>query len=211
MAKADDKTALVVGFAWDKAGEKLALIQKRKGNWMGGFWNGIGGHVEHFDTSPLDAMVREFSEETGVFIRPDYWRPFCTMVGWDHTISCFTANSDEVLDVSTTTDEVVQLFNKADIPYKDCISNLAWLIPMSQEVWMKHPNTPPSYTITVHEPRPEPIKPKFRWDTTGTPVFNPFGTETIVRYTADLAAARVATQMPDLQPLDINEEEEEDN
>ena len=41
-----DVTEYVVGFAFDKKRENVALIQKNRPPWQKGKLNGIGGHIE---------------------------------------------------------------------------------------------------------------------------------------------------------------------
>lgn len=54
----------VVGFLFDKSCE-LVLLQHKKGGWQDGKFNGPGGKIEVNET-PLDAMVREYREETQI-------------------------------------------------------------------------------------------------------------------------------------------------
>jgi 8-oxo-dGTP pyrophosphatase MutT (NUDIX family) len=54
----------VLGFCFNTSLDKVVLIKKRLPEWQAGRLNGVGGHVEHGETT-LGAMVREFREETG--------------------------------------------------------------------------------------------------------------------------------------------------
>src|SRR5437899_9779920 len=54
-AQSDFKTGFTTG---------VVLIQKVKPAWQSGLLNGVGGKIELGET-PLDAMRREFAEETG--------------------------------------------------------------------------------------------------------------------------------------------------
>lgn len=69
------RQAYVVGFAIDDL-DRVALIRKNRPDFQAGLFNGIGGHVEVGET-PAGAMVREFVEETGVYL-----------TGWTHH-TCF--------------------------------------------------------------------------------------------------------------------------
>lgn len=63
---------MVLGFYFDRHGEYVMLVRKKRPDWMRGRLNGIGGGVEGTER-PIDAMRREFREETGL----DY-------DGWQH-------------------------------------------------------------------------------------------------------------------------------
>jgi 8-oxo-dGTP diphosphatase len=54
---------MVVGFLF--ADSDVLLVQKMKPDWQKGFWNGVGGKDEDGE-EPIDAMVREFREETKI-------------------------------------------------------------------------------------------------------------------------------------------------
>lgn len=49
-----------------KNGDKILLLNKEKGWWMGS-WNGVGGKIESGET-PRQGMIREIREETGLLI-----------------------------------------------------------------------------------------------------------------------------------------------
>jgi 8-oxo-dGTP diphosphatase len=55
----------VNGFMFSPDHQRVALIHKRQPTWQAGYLNGIGGKIELGETA-AEAMVREFSEETGV-------------------------------------------------------------------------------------------------------------------------------------------------
>lgn len=125
----------VLGFAFDTAC-RVALVKKDRPKWMAGRWNGIGGKIEA-NEKPIDAMVREFREETGVTTAPIVWQHFATLddavLGyqiWCHA----TVWPPESLDlVQTVESEEIRIFGgdvlvRSDI---DLMPNLCWLIPMS--------------------------------------------------------------------------------
>jgi len=55
----------VVGFAFDHDFSHVLLIWKNRPLWQAGKLNGIGGKIEPGEL-PLNAMIREFAEETGI-------------------------------------------------------------------------------------------------------------------------------------------------
>jgi ADP-ribose pyrophosphatase YjhB (NUDIX family) len=62
----------VLGFVFSK--NEVLLIRKPKGTLHAGKWNGPGGHIESTDSNPLEAMKREWDEETGL-PQPRHWWP----------------------------------------------------------------------------------------------------------------------------------------
>lgn len=126
----------VVGFAFDKDG-RIALILKERPGWQQGLFNGIGGKVEEGET-PLDAMIREFDEETGVLV--DNWQLYVTLQYPKTEIFFFKALVEpEYLDnlkmgEESRTDEFVFVFTLEEFNKKrpaDYVRNLEWLIPMA--------------------------------------------------------------------------------
>jgi 8-oxo-dGTP pyrophosphatase MutT (NUDIX family) len=63
----------VVGFMYSRLQDKIVLVQKQKPAWQKNLLNGIGGKIEDSET-PLNAMVREFFEETKVRTGPEAWK-----------------------------------------------------------------------------------------------------------------------------------------
>ncbi len=125
----------VLGFAFDMAKRHVALIQKNRPAWQNGLWNGIGGKIEPKELA-VEAMSREFSEETGVVVPSDSWRLFLTMNSscfsdnrW--TIHCYSLFSDQIFDVTTKTDERVSVFPADTLPLNR-VANLDWLVPMAK-------------------------------------------------------------------------------
>lgn len=114
----------VLGFAFDDL-DRVALIQKERPAWQAGKLNGVGGRIEGRE-EVLDAMVREFHEETGVVL-PN-WDVVGVMRGADWHVTVLTATSPEVRDVSTVTDEVVMLYVPGSLSPRECLANVITLI-----------------------------------------------------------------------------------
>jgi 8-oxo-dGTP diphosphatase len=126
-----------VGFLFNQNAACVALISKKRPEWQCGLWNGIGGHIEEGE-APIDAMVREFYEETGQHV--EEWNLFAEIDGTpNYIISFFRSFNDEALvKVKTTTDEVVMVNQVARLPF-NIVPNLAWLIPLALDKYIKAP------------------------------------------------------------------------
>lgn len=117
----------VLGFLFDIDGSQVALIHKNRPEWQKGRLNGIGGKIE-WGEHPLEAMVREFQEETGLHI--PIWQHFATLRGSSFEVFCFVAHSRDIHQVRSCTDEQVEVFAVENLP--ECIlSNLKYLIPLA--------------------------------------------------------------------------------
>jgi 8-oxo-dGTP pyrophosphatase MutT (NUDIX family) len=108
---------------------------------MAGLYNGIGGKVEDCE-EPIEAMVREFREETGALITS--WKPFCTLLhsaeisqsspAGPWTVHFFKAT--QVATLQSSTDEMVKWWNAQVIANRlnnYFVPNLHWLVPMALE------------------------------------------------------------------------------
>ena len=149
------KRRYVAGFLFDSNAEKIALIEKQRPEWQRWQLNGIGGKIERkteghtcyditcdmggFDPcncpyeSPWEAMRREFSEETGVWV--EEWKEFCELDGPDYQVHFFYGYDNKVFDVDSLTDEKVSIYETLHVLdariTHPLIPNLRWLIPMA--------------------------------------------------------------------------------
>lgn len=116
----------VLGFCFSVDMGNVALIKKNKPEWQNGLLNGIGGKIEPNEI-PIDAMRREFIEETGVNIND--WTEVGKLVGGEWEVIIFKTVSDQVYDVKTMETEIVNIFNTIDLSGLEVIPNLHWIIP----------------------------------------------------------------------------------
>lgn len=136
-------TRYVVGFVFHD--DEVLLIEKNRPSWQRGRLNGVGGHVEPGETF-LQAMVREFAEETGWHFQG--WEHFATLCGDDrdsHRQGAHTGTDFEVAffrgmayspglpDVHPT-DEPPRWARVNNLP-DTVLPNLRWLIPLA---WHAH-------------------------------------------------------------------------
>lgn len=123
-------TEYSIGFLFSTGRYHVALIRKEKPDWQKGKWNGIGGHIEPKESS-RGAMVREFEEETGVYIAS--WEHFCTIGFPQAHVHVFRAFSEEIWKVRSTTVEQVGIFSLDELTASGMptIPNVPWLILMA--------------------------------------------------------------------------------
>lgn len=134
----------VLGFAFSRNKRDVLLIKKQKPEWQSGLYNGIGGKINEPNEAPIDAMKREFKEETGIFISqrtfmettgtPSFygWEQFATIYVNEHTVHCFRAYTNLIYQCTTNEIEEVSI-HKVDkaLNYNAMIQNLKVLIPMA--------------------------------------------------------------------------------
>lgn len=123
------QTQYTVGFAFDEF-DSLALIRKNRPAWQVGRFNGLGGHVEPFESFG-DCIVREFEEECGVATSNEMWRRFASISSPSAYVAFFVARDLGLNNIETTTDEPVVVFDLDSYPFDRCVPNLQWLIPLA--------------------------------------------------------------------------------
>src|SRR5688572_25949171 len=127
-------TEYVLGFLFNWEMDRVVLIRKTKPEWQRGLLNGVGGKIEPGET-PVEAMVREFREETSVDTLWSHWIHVARMSGPGATVQVFAAKiADCIGQVRKTTEEppVILTAYEATSPHiRGLIPNLRWLIPMS--------------------------------------------------------------------------------
>jgi len=123
----------VCGFAFDKGMQRVLLIKKNRPDWQKGLLNGIGGKIEKGE-KPLDAMVREFCEETGYKTYPDSWRPIIKVTdrNFDHQGEIYFFSTTQDIELCrSVTDEKLIIIPINSLSLFKTIKNLNWLIPMA--------------------------------------------------------------------------------
>lgn len=123
---------MVLAFVFNTKKTKVLLIHKEKPEWQKGFINGIGGKVEKYET-PLDAIVREIYEETGLNLIDQSWklRSFSSMEGDDWIVHNFVCFSDLIFLAKSNESEKVEIFNYPLSKEIKTIYNLSYLLPLA--------------------------------------------------------------------------------
>lgn len=133
---------LVVGFLFAPDNKSVVLIHKLRPAWQEGLLNGIGGHVAA-NESCLDAMVREFREETGLFIGSGFWRQLATLRFDDVVLHAYFAQSAHASHAKTQfvadglPAEEIEIVRVSQLSRLDLIPNLHWLLPLALDP--RHP------------------------------------------------------------------------
>jgi len=115
----------VLGLVFNRAKNRVLLIEKKRPAWMAGNWNGIGGHIEK-DETPLQAMKRESLEETG-FERT--WTNTITFVCPGGTVYVFASISHSAISYQQIEDEQLSVWPLSG-PKDIMMINLKWIIPL---------------------------------------------------------------------------------
>lgn len=124
----------VAGFMFSENMDVVALVRKARPDWQAGKLNGIGGKIEPGET-PIEAMRREFREETGV--DREAWEPFVRLFREGvYEVFFFVAYSDKVYNAFTQTDEEIVTrcaLGTMDWIVKEGVPNLRWLVPLAAD------------------------------------------------------------------------------
>lgn len=121
----------VLGFMLSEKGDYVALMKKNRPDWQAGKLNGVGGGIEDGEY-PLNAMTREFKEETGV--THSDWLYSGRLNGQGYTVYVFHTYSDKVFDVTTTTDEEVATYRLKDLNKFDILPTALYLIALLKDI-----------------------------------------------------------------------------
>lgn len=120
----------VTGFLFSQDASHVVLIEKINPLWQRGLFNGIGGKIEANERS-VDAMVREFIEETGVITDTIDWTCYAKVYRPNsYDVDMYFAFSDLAFNARTTEQEQVHVIKLSELP-QNIIPNLHWLIPLA--------------------------------------------------------------------------------
>jgi 8-oxo-dGTP diphosphatase len=127
-------TEYVLGFLFDLKKSQVILIRKLKPNWQKNLLNGVGGKIEEGET-PINAMVREFKDETGIDTVESNWKHYATMSSASFNVAVFKAFLDTPLPQKLTDEEPIIVSTNPDfkqtISYHRYVSNIPWLVEMA--------------------------------------------------------------------------------
>ena len=126
----------VCGLVFNKSKRDMLFVRKINPEWQFGYLNGVSGKIEENDTSPVDAMVREFVEETGVSTFSPDWEHILTMNVEGNIVYFFKTYLDdlELVKLDGKRNDIGELLAVCRIALIDnitCIFNLQWIIPLA--------------------------------------------------------------------------------
>jgi 8-oxo-dGTP pyrophosphatase MutT (NUDIX family) len=106
-----------------------------------GMLNAPGGHVEP-NEMPVEGMIREYEEETGLYVAVQRWHQFATVFGNNYRLHCFRAVISPIefgaALMHTGTSEPTEAVS---IPLMGQMNDLAlhvvWLAPMACDMTIK--------------------------------------------------------------------------
>jgi len=127
----NNKQEYVLGIALSEDRRKILLIRKLSPEWQRGLLNGIGGKIESGETA-MQAMIREFKEETGVTTFVDQWSSLGHIESDVFKVFVFCSFDDFIFQAKTMEKEVVDIFT-VDIPMlEQCgVDNLHKLVDLA--------------------------------------------------------------------------------
>lgn len=130
-------TEFVCGFMCNVTGPNryVLLIKKTHPEWQAGKFNGVGGHVRA-DERWNEAMVREFSEETGLHTDLNDWNNFLRLsdaATWRVNFYVAFATRERLYEAKQQTDEKpeVHLLQTIATAHEQFVPNLQWIVPMA--------------------------------------------------------------------------------
>ncbi len=121
----------VAGLLFSPDQKQVVILKKARPAWQAGRYNAVGGKIEIGET-PLEAMQREFHEETGVqvssweefaFLEASEWE--CNFFrSWGDVSKCTTQDPEEPIEIALT--DEVKLMKPEQV-----ISNVPWLTSLA--------------------------------------------------------------------------------
>lgn len=118
----------VAGFLFSTDLTRVVLIEKLLPVNQRGLLNAVGGKIEK-DEDPLDAMRREFKEETNLAV--DAWFPVCILRGQWGRVFFYYATRDYPERVESVTDEPVAVYSVGELETDQVLPNVPWLLEMA--------------------------------------------------------------------------------
>ena len=136
----------VAGFYFDTAKKSVALVHKNRPDWQAGQINAIGGKIEEGER-PVEAMTREFLEETGVTV-PD-WEHVVVIYGNDWKVYFLKSFGDPSKCRTMEDEEIVTYLVDDALKLPNLILNLRWILPLALDDMVKLPLRIPYITETL--------------------------------------------------------------
>lgn len=118
----------VCGFMMNET--EVILIHKTHPPEQAGSWNGIGGRIRKGE-APIDAMQREWAEETGDPVKHK-WIEFARIKFKHCVVYFFTAFEHNMPALMQMTDEEVDVFPIGELNNHDLVEHVDWLVLLAK-------------------------------------------------------------------------------
>lgn len=128
----------VVGLAFSADHRAVLLLRKNRPKWQASCLNGPGGKAEPGEDY-LDAMVREFEEETGLTIPASEWKHVLVYRGPDYELNFYRTFTDRIYEAQSMTDEPLVITPMPLDTSANVIKNLRWIIPLCLDPYVVMP------------------------------------------------------------------------
>ena len=120
-------TRYVLGFMFDQDHKKVLLVEKTSPAWQAGKFNGVGGKLEDGERA-VDAMVREFREETGIATDEWDWEYRLDIKSEVFQVLIYMAEGRIDLARKTSVKDSPVRFPVNELPPNQ-LGNLRWIVP----------------------------------------------------------------------------------
>ena len=127
----------VCGLMFSPELDRVALIRKNRPEFQRGRLNGIGGKIEENET-PIDAMVREFWEETGCKTDHSDWVLFHKIEEYNedeydygYSVCFYCCSSNKIDELQTMTDEPIEVISCGSVNEAFTMNNIKEYVPYS--------------------------------------------------------------------------------
>lgn len=118
----------VLGFLFDKYMCDILLMEKKRGPaHIIGKLNGVGGSVEKGE-APLEAMIREGIEESGLTLE---WKCFGLLKTKFGDVYLYACASNDIYNFKQLEDEYLRRYLVNEVKMYEAAENLCWMIPMA--------------------------------------------------------------------------------
>jgi 8-oxo-dGTP diphosphatase len=123
-------TEYVMGLMFSVDKQNVLMVEKNRPDWQKGKLNGIGGKIEEGE-KPVDAMVREFREETGINTHWTDWEIFSIVGNNTKKVTYFKAFSDQLYEYQQAEQEVPVVVPARQVWIYNCVADIPFLVPMA--------------------------------------------------------------------------------
>jgi 8-oxo-dGTP diphosphatase len=128
------------GFMICPTTHEMLCVRKNRPAFQAGKWNGIGGKLEENEL-PIEAMVREFREETTIVTTEAQWERTILLSGPDFSVHFFRTFVDAFPAFESPTDEMIwqMPIDTLLAPAAPVLANMKWILPLQLSEKVRFP------------------------------------------------------------------------